>query len=111
MKKIFLFTFCSALFFLAQAQQSSGENIAQNISRKLTDSLGLSQNQKQQIDALNLQLAYQKAIVWQNYKNADSLRKHLQMIENSRDSLYGNVLTEQQAVLYKQKKRNLITGN
>jgi hypothetical protein len=95
-----------------QSFSQSGSNIlSARIADKMKDSLMLTMNQRNQIFNINIQLQNQKSSIrYQNYQG-DTTRKKTQIVENSRDSLYNLVLSNQQFILYQQKKRYLISNN
>lgn len=95
----------------AVSAQSVAEQLADKIARKMKDSLLLTDQHKNQLYTLNMQLHQQKQIAFARYRGSDSLRIHLQRIENSRDSLYSTVLPPEKFQLYKQKKRALVTND
>lgn len=112
MKNIFLSSlivfFSTAVF----AQTSPAETLSQKMATRMKDSLSLTETQKGQLYDINMQLQNEKAAARQQYSsNTDAVRLQLQRIENTRDSLYRPVLSEQQYILYRQKKRNLVTNN
>lgn len=113
MKKILLPA--GLIFFISccvEAQQNYGENYAIKVAHRMKDSLSLSEEQRVQLYNINMRINNQKADVWQKYGSSDSLiAVHLQPIENSRDSLYRPVLGEKKYILYRTKKRNLISNN
>ena len=102
------FTFCCCV---AQAQQTPATQLANRIATKMKDTLNLNDNKRSKIYDVNMRLHNQKLAARQQYNNPDTLRVHLQMIENKRDSLYHIILPEDKYLLYKQKKRNLVTAN
>lgn len=93
------------------AQQSAAGQYSEKVAQRMKDSLGLSVGQQNLLYEVNMQIAALKASVWKRYADNDSIRVHLQAIENTRDSLYRAVITEQQMTLYKQKKGNLLSNN
>ncbi len=113
MKKTFLLVLATMLIHLSsQAQAATAQELAEKIARKITDTLSLTDSQYVQLLGKNLQLHQLKAQVWQLHDNNDSLLQvHLQRIENTRDSLYRPVLTNQQYLLYLQKKRTLVSSH
>jgi hypothetical protein len=111
MKITILLFMCLGAGYILKAQQTPAENLANHIAQKMKDSLALSEVQKNQIYTLNMQLSNLKTAARQQYTGTDSLGRGLQRIENTRDSLYSTVLTEQQMLLYRQKKRNLVSKN
>lgn len=111
MKKIFiLLSACIVIVSISDAQ-TVREQLSIKIAERMKDSLSLSTEQKNRIYSINLQLHTQKQNYRQQYSNADSLQYHIQRVESSRDSLYKSVLTSDQYLLYRQKKRNLINNN
>src|SRR5690348_13474333 len=95
----------------ASAQSSPAVELANKIADKMKDSLNLMQSQRQQIFVINVHLADQKKAVFKKYQNRDSVGKYLQLIENSRDSLYREVIDQPKYDQYKQQKKHLITNN
>lgn len=93
------------------AQSDDAEQVAQKIARKMKDSLQLTDQQKDQLYVINMELHNRKTVARQQHSTADALRNSLQRIENERDSLYKPVLTNDQFLLYRQKKRYLISNN
>jgi hypothetical protein len=101
------------LFFSAQglhAQTIPATTVANNIAQKMKDSLSLTDAQKTQIYTLNMQLHDQKMGMRQQYAGNSLLREKIQLVENTRDSLYNTVLNEQQFNVYRQKKHNLLNN-
>jgi len=90
--------------------QNVPENISSRIAQKMKDSLSLSEVQKTSIYTINMDIHNRKAVVWQQAET-DSVGVGLQRIENTRDSLYRPILTDEQYILYKNKKKNLISAN
>lgn len=95
----------------ANAQSSPAVDLANKIADKMKDTLGLSQGQRSQIFAVNIHLYDQKKGVLQRFQNRDSISRRLQMIENTRDSLYNEKLTPAQFQVYREKKRHLVNNN
>ncbi len=104
------FLFLSALTGYAQTG-NAGTQLANNIANKMKDTLALTQQKRNQVFAINIQLHNQKMIVRQQNTNADSIRVKTQRVENTRDTLYKGVLPVNKYQLYLQKKRNLIRAN
>lgn len=112
MKKIFMVTLLLTTINAAVcAQVGIGQGIAIKMARRMKDSLGLSTTEQQQLYIINLQLYNKKNELWSKYSNEDSLFIHTQKIEDTRDSLYKAVLINDKYLLYKQKKRLLISNN
>jgi len=110
-KHLLLSIVLGAITIALKAQNSQAENLAQKIAQKMKDSLSLSDVQKSQIYAINMQLHHQKMEIRSQYTEHDVLRHYLQMVENKRDSLYRSVLPEAKYSVYKEKKRNLVSNN
>jgi hypothetical protein len=91
--------------------QTPAEQLAVKIAQKMKDSLSLTELQKSQLYEINIQLNNSKSAARQQYTGSDSLGIKIQKIENTRDSLYSQILTEPQFLLYRQKKRNLVNNN
>ena len=108
--KLILLLFFS--FFLAGSvnAQSYATAVADRIAQRMKDSLSLSAGQKDSIYAVNIRLHNQKALLRQQYTSIDSLEYHTQLVERTRDSLYMRVLGDEKYLLYKSKKRNLISN-
>lgn len=90
-----------------KAQPTKSEVLARNVAVKMRDSLKLSSQDEQRIYQLNMQIVQEKAKLWQEYRSSPSLRSHLQVAENKRDSLYGTVLSREKYFEYRQKKKYL----
>jgi hypothetical protein len=114
-KKMFLMGALCWLALAAGAQtgtSAAAVELAQKIANKMKDSLGLTVQQQAGIYQINLQLHGQKQQARQQYSgNPAQLGPVIQAIEQSRDSLYKPLLLPQEFLVYKQKKRNLVTNN
>jgi hypothetical protein len=111
MKIFFLIPIFSMAFAMHVNAQTPAEQLAEKIAGKMKDSLSLTETQKRQLYNINLQISSNKLAVRQQFSSPDSLRIMTQQAENMRDSLYRQVLTEQQFTTYRQKKRNLVNNN
>jgi hypothetical protein len=111
MKKVFIILSLLIFSHTVKAQSTPAEQLAEKLAQKMKDSLSLSSSQKQQLYSINMQLHSNKLLVRQQYAGSDSLIINLQKVENTRDSLYKPVLTQQQYDLYRQKKRSLVSNN
>jgi len=87
------------------------QKLAQHIALKMKDTLELSPTQQDQLYWINMNLHESKLQVRENYTDSDSLRVRIQLVENTRDSLYLGVLNEEKYLLYRQKKQQLISSN
>jgi hypothetical protein len=96
----------------AQSTNANAVQVAQKIAKKMKDSLNLTGNQKNSIYDVNMNLHNQKQAARLQYASTPAvLTTKMQTIEKTRDSLYTPILTAPQFILYKQKKRNLISNN
>ncbi|MGN6292961.1 MAG: hypothetical protein ACTHMV_09480 [Chitinophagaceae bacterium] len=111
MRKIFLILIAVVSGTTFVSAQSPTQQVAATIAQKMKDSLQLSESQRLQVFNLNIEIANQKTAQRQTHINSDSLGYYLQRVENTRDSLYRPVLGEEKYLLYKQKKRNLVSVN
>ena len=93
------------------AQTQNGIDLATRIATKMQDSLGLSDSVEQQVYTITLGINRWKVHVINRYQQADSLYLWMNKIETVRDSLYQNVLTNSQYLLYRQRKRSLVLNN
>lgn len=110
MKKIQVLA--SVIFIsLAIKAQNPAEEIANRIAQRMKDTLQLSDSQRVQIYNINMQLSQQKAGMRVQYSNADSLKKKIQLVENSRDGLYQSILSNEKYQLYIDKKKRLVNNN
>jgi len=109
--KIAILFLCIFLSVGATAQSDHANQLANKIAQKMKDSLNLSGQQKNNIKDINMNLYEQKKAKRLQHPGSDSLRYFLQRIENKRDTLYSAVLSPQQYLLYKQKKRYLVNNN
>ncbi len=111
MKKVLFIPFLLLLSNFCFSQTSPADVVAFNISVKMKDSLSLTDDQRQQVFHVNLQINQQKSNTWKTHSNSDSLHLKLQLIENTRDSLYVPILNNYQYELYLIKKKNLVRAN
>lgn len=110
MKYILTILLVSIISFAAKAQNNQATLLADKIAQKMKDSLSLTAQQKSLLYQINMDLHQLKVAMRQQYSSPDSLQVKLQKIENRRDSLYRPVLTEEQFLLYRQKKYNLVNN-
>jgi hypothetical protein len=111
MKRIFIvFAFCS-IAMLSYSQPEPAKQMAEKIAIRMKDSLGLTEQQKQQVYDINILLFNQKAAARQAYNGTSSLSVQIQKIEKTRDSLYQTVLPPDKYFLYRGKKKTLVHNN
>jgi hypothetical protein len=105
------------LFLLAHTLAfSQNDSIAIKVSTKianaLKEALDLTEDQRKSLFAANMKLHEEKNLVRNKYAGSDSLRFCLQQVENKRDSLYHQIITDEEKFsLYADKKRILINAN
>jgi hypothetical protein len=110
--KITFLTIGLICFSVIAYSQSPADSLARRIAGRMKDTLLLTPQQETYLYTINMQLHQQKQSVRQNYgSNIDSLRINIQRVENTRDSLYKNVLESLQYEQYIQRKRNLVNNN
>ena len=107
-KYITAFIFVLA-FMKAGAQSQAGADVASRIAQRLKDSLSLTLVEQQAVYAANIKLHNEKMAVRQLFSQPDSLRRHLQLVENTRDSLYKKVISQERFLLYLSKKENIVS--
>lgn len=88
----------------------SSQEVAERSANKMKDSLNLNKEQHKSIYKINLDLNKQKVGVYRNNPPRDLLQKQIQQIENTRDTLYSQILSKSQFQLYKQKKGRLMNA-
>jgi len=113
-KRIILtISICMSLVVANAQTQTPGEYLAQKQARYLTDSIGLTEQQRQQIYEVNLELLRRKMLArQQNAGNRPVIAQQLQTIENQRDSMYKVVIaSDEKYRLYKSKKVNILRAN
>lgn len=110
MKKILLL---SSLIFIVpsiRAQVNYSESMSLQFTERMKDSVHITKQQSVEINSVNQFLAREKLILRQQISHPDSLQRKTQQVENMRDSLYKKILSSEQYIIYKKKKRFLI-GN
>jgi hypothetical protein len=113
MKKILvlMILFFGCHFLKAQESNTPAAQLAHHIADKMADTLGLSNQQRAKIFAINMDLHKQKTEARSKSQDRTVVGNELQRIEVSRDAMYKTVLTENQYGVYLQKKRYLVTSN
>lgn len=112
------FSFLTLLFILcciarveAQSSYSEGDSIlsvqAMNLAQTLKDSLHLSPKEMNDLYEINIQIAKQKKAVFKLQDRA-LVGRQLQLLENSRDSLYNSVLDKKAFEKYLKSKKNIL---
>jgi hypothetical protein len=111
MKNIVFISLLLLICLTTYCQQSYSEQYSLKVVERMKDSLVLSEAAKVKVYNINLELQNEKAAIWKQYSDPDMIQMHLQNIENKRDLLYSSVLNNNQFILYKQKKKNVISNN
>ena len=115
MRLFILFALIVITAYSAAGQVNSGNQVAENLAKKIADrmkdSLGLSEQQRNSIFDINMQIHKQKMEKRKQYAKDPLLGNHLQKVENTRDSLYRAVLPEDKFILYKKKRTNIVNNN
>lgn len=106
--KQFFFIFLLSILATNSQAQNSAEVLANKIATRLKDSLNLSDSMRLKLYDINMQLHNKKTIVRTQFMGSDSLHYKIQLIENTRDSLYSTIIPPSIFVIYKQKKRQLV---
>ncbi|MBV7532830.1 hypothetical protein [Chitinophaga sp. sic0106] len=81
------------------------------ICKRMKDSLFVSSTQLDSLQIITIGLSQQKQAARLSTTDQELLRSKMQAIENSRDSLFRNVLTSEQFRLYKAKKGYFLNGS
>ena len=93
-------------------QSRSGVELARWHAGIMQDSLGLPDSARMAILSVNNDLFSRKRQAWLDFANDSSNLQHaVQVIENTRDSLYRNILSTDKYLLYLVKKPTLIRAN
>lgn len=115
MKLLVIFCLVLVTAYNAVGQVNTGnpvaETLAKKIADKMKDSLALTEQQRNAIFDLNMQIRNEKMQKRKKYANDPLLGNQLQKVENTRDSLYRAVLPEDKFILYKKKKTNIVNNN
>ena len=91
--------------------QDNHAQLALHIASKLTDTLGLSNQQRAKIFTINMDLAKQKMNARKKVIDREKIRVEMQQVEEFRDGLYKEVFTMEQYAVYISKKKTLLSTN
>ena len=111
MKLLVVTTFFLLIGIASKAQSAVAARISEKIAQRMKDSLSLTDQQKDSIYSVNILLNYKKGQLRKQYADMDLLQLHFQQVERLRDSLYKTILGDEKYLLYKDKKRYLISNN
>lgn len=111
MKKLFVLLLLLVFVSAIHAQATPAAQLAHHIADKMKDSLGLTNQQRAKLFQINMDLFDKKTGARKKSKDRTIIGPELQQVEKTRDGLYKEVLTQQQYLLYLQKKRHMITAN
>jgi len=108
----------SCVFFIAfyssygQAN-SPAHNLAQFQAQKMKDTLCISENMRQQIYIVNLDISNRKQQARIQYaSDPREMKIEIQFYENQRDSIYQTILMSPlKYQLYKNKKKNILSAH
>ncbi len=90
------------------AQSAKATELAQKISQQMTDSLKITEQEKNGIYAVNIKLHNEKMVWRLRFAETDSLAKYFQIVENTRDSLYKSVLPQAKYAEYIKRKNQFV---
>jgi hypothetical protein len=111
---MFKYTIFSAILFfitffcLGQQQDSLFMARSKKISDRLNDSLKLNKNEYARILTINQSIMEQKAKLMQSTGERSQIARQIQLVENSRDSLYQLALPPNKFERYRQLKPTLL---
>lgn len=112
MKLLVIFALVLVTGYNAVGQVNNGNSVAENLAKKIADkmkdTLALTEQQRNSIFEINMQIHNRKMEKRKQYANDPLMGNQLQRVENTRDSLYRNVLPEDKFILYKKKKPNMM---
>lgn len=112
MRSIFLIATFIILGYQSRSQQTDVvTSVANKIADRIKDSLSLTTEQRNGIYQANLWIHQQKQGVRTQYSSTDSVRIHIQRIENKRDSVYYLVLPMEKYEAYLIRKIELIRND
>lgn len=112
MRKIFcILTFLFFTLSFLHAQETPAAKLSHRIANKVADSLGLNNQQRAKLFGINMELFRKKTEARKKSADRVVVGKDLQQIEGNRDAMYKEILTQEQYILYLQKKRNLVNNN
>jgi hypothetical protein len=92
-------------------QPTMAEQLSARIARKIRDTLQLSAEQQEQLYQINMLLHQRKMDARRQHPSPAEAAPYIQIIENSRDSLYRQVIPADRYGLYQQKKTKLVSNN
>ena len=113
MKKLaLLFIICLAFSPVYSQADSIAISLATRLANRIKDSLDLSENERNKILSVNLELHKRKLNVRNEYSDPGELKYFIQQIENTRDSLYkSSIDTDEKFQAYLSRKKSLLQSN
>jgi len=112
MKLLVIFALVLLTGYNTVGQVNSGNSVAENLAKKIADrmkdTLALTEQQRNSIFEINMQIHNQKMEKRKQYANDPLMGNQLQRVENTRDSLYRAVLPEDKFILYRKKKPSMM---
>lgn len=91
--------------------EKNADMLAQYMSQKMKDSLGLTQKQADEVYKVNMKINDQKNKARKKIQDRALLTKVIQKIENERDDMYMKILPATSVQLYKAKKNKIVSGS
>ncbi len=109
MKKIFVITsLLISVTFEANAQSEKAIAVVLKISKQMVDSVKITEEERVKVYNVNLRLHNEKSAWRLRFAETDSLAKYFQIVENTRDSLYKEILPEAKYLEYLKRKKQVI---
>jgi len=111
MKKLLIVVVLIVFTSISKGQSPVADHLAHKLANAMRDSLSLNRAQRDQLYTINIQLHNEKTLARTQFQNRDSIGKKIQLIENNRDLLYKVVLSGDEYLLYRKKKKNIMKNN
>ena len=94
-----------------KTSDKNADILAQYISQKMKDSLGLTQKQADEVYKVNMKIYELKTKARKQITDRILLTKAIQKIENERDVMYLKILPASSLQLYRKRKSKLVSGS
>jgi hypothetical protein len=85
--------------------------LAQYMTQKMKDSLGLTQKQADEVYKVNMKIYERKSKARKQIQDRALLTRAIQKIENERDDMYLKILPSSSLQLYKNRKNKIVSGS